>query len=202
MLAPKSRMSRLYAAAGQAVGRAQRGLACLEDVGGVGRGGRACRTHTREECSVHLAGSGRQGECDVGRARVSRDAPGTPPSSRTCTHTHPPSPCLLPPARPPSVQDYRPGMLFSDLEVDVPRRKHFADAAREAPARGGLGAPGAAPLDDGSAPGACAGPAVAVVAAAWARACWGYGVPGGWGSVWLRLPGCQRAVSNYGLPGH
>ena len=38
-------------------------------------------------------------------------------------------------------------MLFSDLEADLPRRKHFAD--REARG-GGAPVPGGAPRDDGS----------------------------------------------------
>ncbi|GAB4816637.1 hypothetical protein N2152v2_003683 [Parachlorella kessleri] len=55
--------------------------------------------------------------------------------------------------------DYRPGMLFSDIEVDVPRRKHFNDTTREAAGDlpGGAGGAGLgahhAPLDDGSTPG-------------------------------------------------
>lgn len=74
----------------------------------------------------------------------------------------------------PSAQDYRPGTLFSDIEVDAPRRgKHFSDREREpagatplpppmpdlphaglglGPAPGatmGFG-PGGMPVDDGS----------------------------------------------------
>lgn len=49
-------------------------------------------------------------------------------------------------------------MLFSDIEVDVPRRKHFNDTTREAQAGGGRGhGPPPGPLDDSSAFGGAGG---------------------------------------------
>ena len=95
-------------------------------------------------------------------------------------HPHQPSP--------PLTQAYRPGMLFSDIEADAPRARHFSDRDRGGPGPGGpplpppgpelphaglgmgpnvglmfmgLGGPATAPVDDGTFAGEPAAPACA-----------------------------------------
>jgi hypothetical protein len=91
------------------------------------------------------------------------------PCDKVALQRRPLAPPVLLSATVCTLQDYRPGMLFSDIEVEAPRAKQFSDSAAPPPpappsisdflphAGLGLGAgpPGGGRYEDGSYAGAC-----------------------------------------------